>query len=115
MRFEGRWFRVAFQLRQRPGSYSIGQQTVGATAPIDECISNSQLEYYTRNRGVHKLTRLLVRVMPKGFGWTKIAAKFDPAAGEVDAKQLTKDLVAAGMHVAEVFAKDVAEKINSKS
>ena len=69
------------------------------------------------------MTRLLVRLMPEGFEWTKIAAKFDPAAGEVDAEQLTKDLVAAGMHVAEVltkdvaerFAKDVAEKINSKA
>ena len=40
---------------------------------------------------------------------TKISAKFDPAAGKVDTKQLAKDLVAAGMR--EKFAKDVAKKI----
>ena len=39
--------KVAFQLRQRPGSYGIGQMTVGTEEEIDPLISNNELEYYT--------------------------------------------------------------------
>ena len=49
--FNGRYFRVAFQLRQHPTSYGIGQETVGATKRgeiIDPYISNDQLELCER-------------------------------------------------------------------
>ena len=38
----------AFQLRIRPGSYGIGQETVGATKVIDKHFSNDELEWYTK-------------------------------------------------------------------
>ena len=39
--------RFVFQLCQRPGSYGIGQETVGAAQQLDSKIENNQLEYYT--------------------------------------------------------------------
>jgi hypothetical protein len=63
-RFEGRQYQVAFQVRQEPGTYGIGQETVGAEGAgvtIDPLFPNSELEYYTKRKGVHKLYRLLVR------------------------------------------------------
>ena len=65
-RFEGRTFLLAFQVRQEPGTYSVGQETVGAEErgeAIDPLFQNSELEYYSRRRGVHKLQRLLVRAL----------------------------------------------------
>jgi hypothetical protein len=62
--FEGHEYQIAFQLRQEPGTYSIGQETVGADRAgrtIDPLFSNSELEYYTKRKGVHKLYRLLIR------------------------------------------------------
>ena len=62
--FQGREYEVAFQLRQKPGSYSIGQETVGAQEAhetIDHLFPNDELEYYTKRKGVHKLYRLLIR------------------------------------------------------
>ena len=54
--------KVAFQLRQRPDSYIIGQETVAAKTQLDPHISNDELEYYTRE-GVSILTHgLLVHV-----------------------------------------------------
>ena len=61
--FEGQQYQVAFQLRQEPGTYGIGQETVGAEGAgrtIDPLFPNSELEYYTKRKGVHKLYRLLV-------------------------------------------------------
>jgi len=54
--------RMALQVRLRPGTYSVGHQTVGATEPIDSCISNDSIEYYTKGdeHGSHILTGLLV-------------------------------------------------------
>ncbi|ETO20227.1 SPRY domain containing protein [Reticulomyxa filosa] len=48
-----RFLRVefGFQVRQRPGSYSIGQETVGAMRDgivLDEYFNNSELEWYTQ-------------------------------------------------------------------
>jgi hypothetical protein len=63
--FRSRRFQVAFQLRQEPRSFNIGQETVGATSrriKIDEDLENKELEYYTKQRGVHKIYRLLVRI-----------------------------------------------------
>jgi hypothetical protein len=65
--FKGRQYQVAFQLRQRPDSYSIGQETVGAEErgeTIDPLFKNNELEYYTKRKGVHELYRLLVRQLP---------------------------------------------------
>mmetsp|Transcript_12088 Transcript_12088/g.28120 ORF Transcript_12088/g.28120 Transcript_12088/m.28120 type:complete len:148 (+) Transcript_12088:647-1090(+) len=61
-RYRGKRFKVAFQLRQEPGTYSIGQQTVGARSTIDPLFANSELEYYTKRKGVHKLTRLMIQL-----------------------------------------------------
>eukprot|EP01043_Picozoa_sp_COSAG02_P059880 COSAG02_NODE_7712_length_2878_cov_26.479309_2_plen_464_part_00 len=66
-KFEGRDFQVAFQLRQKPNSYSIGQETVGAERSgdtIDPLFDNKELEYYTKRKGVHELYRLLIRMCP---------------------------------------------------
>ena len=54
--------KVAFQLRQRPGSYSIGQETVGAKKEIDPMISNNELEYYTKENIAIVVYGLLVKV-----------------------------------------------------
>lgn len=65
--FNGKRFQVAFQLRQRPGTFDIGQQTLpGVDEKIDEYFENSELEYYTNEKkvGCHKLYRLLVRIHP---------------------------------------------------
>ena len=64
--FKGRSFLLAFEVRQQPGTYSVGQETLGATRRgkiIDPLFSNNELEYYTQARGVHALQRLLVRVL----------------------------------------------------
>jgi hypothetical protein len=58
-----------FQVRIRPGTYGIGQQTVGATDPVDATgtYSNNSLEWYTtgEERGALLLTGLLVQLTPK--------------------------------------------------
>jgi hypothetical protein len=62
--FDGCEYQVAFQLRQEPDTYSIGQETVGAERRgevIDPLFGNNELEYYTTRKGVHKIYRLLVR------------------------------------------------------
>eukprot|EP00042_Codosiga_hollandica_P041735 m.375293 g.375293 ORF g.375293 m.375293 type:complete len:681 (-) comp56177_c0_seq13:29-2071(-) len=44
------FLRFMFQVRQRPGSYGIGQETVGAERQgkqLDERFKNSELEFYT--------------------------------------------------------------------
>lgn len=56
---------VAFQMRIRPGSYKIGQETIGATKQIDPHIPNSSLEWYTdcAEKGSVQFTGLLVKLM----------------------------------------------------
>jgi hypothetical protein len=64
-RFRGRDFLVAFQVLQKPDSYTVNRETVGATRagvnPIDESFPNSEMEWKTKSRGVHFLQRLLVK------------------------------------------------------
>jgi hypothetical protein len=61
--FQGGSFEFVFQLRQMPGSYSIGQHTLGASVigQIDPMLSNDELEYYTTRNDAHKLYRLFIR------------------------------------------------------
>ena len=53
-RVDGRGVRrgkVVFQLRIRPNSYGIGQETVGASdygETVDEHFSNNELEFYSK-------------------------------------------------------------------
>ena len=61
---------VAFQVRQKPGSYGIGQETVGATRRgevVDPLIGNEQLEYYTQQRVGILLHGLLVKAPSTQF------------------------------------------------
>eukprot|EP00040_Diaphanoeca_grandis_P034856 m.217618 g.217618 ORF g.217618 m.217618 type:complete len:492 (+) comp33239_c0_seq2:169-1644(+) len=54
-----------FQCRVRPGAYSTGQETVGALASkttLDPHVSNSQLEWYTKESIGVVITGLLIRV-----------------------------------------------------
>lgn len=55
---------VAFQVRLKPDTYSIGQETVGATGQIDPNFRNESIEYYTKGdeHGSHVLTGLLVKL-----------------------------------------------------
>jgi hypothetical protein len=61
----GRAFRVQvmYQVRVRPGSYGEGQETVGATRPIDTTgsYSNTNIEWYTEESSAVILTGLLVK------------------------------------------------------
>eukprot|EP00940_MAST-03C_sp_MAST-3C-sp2_P002541 g2541.t1 len=53
----------AFQCRQRPGSYSIGQETVGAGATkLDPHFPNSMLEFYTRENPGVVIVGLLMKI-----------------------------------------------------
>jgi hypothetical protein len=57
--------RFLFQCRQRPGSYSIGQETVGASSlckVLDMHFKNTELEWYTKESHAVLLTGLLVQV-----------------------------------------------------
>lgn len=38
-------------------------RSLRAEEKIDPHFENSELEYYTQNRGVHKLTRLMVQLL----------------------------------------------------
>jgi hypothetical protein len=65
----GQSYRVqaVFQLRIRPTTYAIGQQTIDATEPIDptSTYKNTELEWYTsgEERGAILLTALVVRAV----------------------------------------------------
>eukprot|EP01083_Nonionella_stella_P024319 67205_1 len=55
----------AFQLRVRPGSYGIGQETVGASRAglsLDKAFSNDELEWYTKESAGIVLHGLMVHV-----------------------------------------------------
>ena len=56
---------VAFQVRLKPESYSIGHETVHAAEPIDQHISNDSIEWYTRGDIAGSIipTGLMVRVV----------------------------------------------------
>ena len=61
--------RVAFQVLIRPGSYRIGQETVGAGSKgikIDEHFSNDEIEWATKEKVATILYGLLVELrLPK--------------------------------------------------
>lgn len=59
--------KLAFQMRLRPGTYGVGQQTVRANKPIDKHFSNNEIEWYTEGseHGAHVLTGLLVKLTPR--------------------------------------------------
>jgi hypothetical protein len=57
--------KFAFQARQRPGSYLIGQETVGASRQgvvIDPYFRNNELEFYTLENAGILLHGLLVNI-----------------------------------------------------
>ncbi|KAI8510690.1 hypothetical protein Bbelb_116060 [Branchiostoma belcheri] len=60
--------RVALQLCVRPGSYTVGPETIGASLLgeiIDPLFSNDELEWFTKERGGHALYGLLIKMDPK--------------------------------------------------
>jgi len=69
--FCGHEFLVAFQVLQKPDSYKVHAETVGAVVQIDEYFPNSEMEWYTKSRGVHFLQRLLVKCV----GQTEVLRK----------------------------------------
>ncbi len=60
---------VCLQVRIRPSTYLIGQQTIGAKCAIDSSgsYSNDEVEWYSRGeeRGSIILTGLLIRCVPE--------------------------------------------------
>lgn len=57
---------LVLQCRQKPGTYQVGKETIGATSEICPHIPNSRIEYYTDRRGSIVTYGLLVRFRPKG-------------------------------------------------
>ncbi|XP_028847301.1 neuralized-like protein 4 [Denticeps clupeoides] len=53
---------VGFQVCVRPGSYKVGPQSLGASEPLDQRFSNSEIEWITKEKGGTLLYGLLVRV-----------------------------------------------------
>ena len=53
---------------QKPDSYKVGPETVGAVVQIDESFPNSEMEWFTKARGVHFLQRLLVKCVGQTEG-----------------------------------------------
>lgn len=74
---------VAFQVRLRPGTYRIGQQTVGADKQIDPAFSNSSIEYYTKGdeHGSHVLTGLLVKLRRKSCSNSNVSSSSGSGGG----------------------------------
>lgn len=54
--------RVAFQAWVKPGSYTVGQQSLGVNEQIDPHLNNSELEWCTKERGSTMLHAFLIRV-----------------------------------------------------
>lgn len=55
--------RFIFECRQRPGSYDIGQETVGARdIVLDPLFRNSELEFYTKENSAIVITALLIQI-----------------------------------------------------
>lgn len=55
--------RFVFQCRQRPGSYTVGQETVGARdLQLDPLFDNNELEWYSKEAPALVLTGLMVQV-----------------------------------------------------
>ena len=56
---------LVLQCRQKPGTYHIGPETIGAKAEICPHIPNSKIEYFTDRRGSIVVYGLLVRFRQK--------------------------------------------------
>lgn len=56
---------LVLQCRQKPSTYSIGPETIGAKSEICPHIPNSRIEYFTDRRGSIVAYGLLVRFRPK--------------------------------------------------
>ncbi|KAL5014249.1 hypothetical protein ScPMuIL_008519 [Solemya velum] len=54
--------RVAFQVWVKPGSYTVGQQSLGVNEQIDPRLNNSELEWCTKERGSTMLHAFLIKV-----------------------------------------------------
>ena len=54
--------KFVFQVRIKPGSYKIGQQTVGAKRQIDKSFNNIELEWYTKQNIGILITGLLMKI-----------------------------------------------------
>ena len=68
-----------FQVRQRPNSYAIGQETVGATAKniqIDPEFNNNELEWYTKENVGIIIHGLLVRVQKVVTAYQLVSRKY---------------------------------------
>ena len=58
--------RVVFQVRVKPGTYNVCQETIGAGRhQIDPLFRNSELEWSTRRRGIIFLVAILVKMEKK--------------------------------------------------
>lgn len=54
--------RVVIQLFIKPGSYQVGQQTIGAASEIDPNISNQELEWSIKEPDSTRLFGLLIKL-----------------------------------------------------
>ncbi|CAD5115981.1 DgyrCDS4912 [Dimorphilus gyrociliatus] len=54
--------KVAFQVLIKPGTYKIGKETIGTSERIDQRISNDEIEWSTKRRGVIIPYGLLIKV-----------------------------------------------------
>ena len=62
--------KFALQVRQRPESYKIGQETIGATKKgkkIDDYFDNNQIEWYTKENIAIAINGLLVQFYNDDF------------------------------------------------
>ena len=73
--FEGHSFLVALQVMHQPDSYKVGQQTLENEdiPPIDPLFPNNGIEYYTNRTGVHKVYRVLVKLVDASAAATAAA------------------------------------------
>ena len=58
---DGKMYRFVLQLRIQPDTYSIGQETIGASMDIDPHIPNKSIEWYTHQLHTHFFTGILIR------------------------------------------------------
>ena len=104
-------------MRQQPGTYFTGPQTLDKESDeIDPLFSNKSLEYYTKRRGVHRLQRLLVRVLsdrePSG-GAGRAAA--DARAALATARKTAVDASAAEAKARAELAAAVSASAEKKA
>lgn len=57
--------RTVIQVLVQPGAYNSGPQRIGAREPIDGHFSNSDIEWFTKEKGANILHSLLIKI--EGF------------------------------------------------